>query len=179
MSEKRILMVIAPKDFRDEEFLEPYRHFTEEKNWPVTVASTQTGRAQGMLGQSWPVEQSIENLRADLFDALVVVGGMGSSAYLWGNEALLQLVRDFSRQGKVISAICLSGVVLAKANVLAGKRATVWETPESLAALEEAKAQYIKQDVVSDGNVITANGPHAAIAFAQAISTYLLQVAAK
>jgi protease I len=177
--EKRILLVIPPVNFRDEEFLEPYTHFTQDHQWDVTVASTTTGTATGMLGQTWDVKQTITEQQADGFDALVVVGGMGSPEHLWSNEPLLQLVRDFNDKGKVVSSICLSGAVLAKAGVLEGRKATVWEMPESLAEFEKGKAQFIRQDLVVDGNIITSNGPHAATAFAKEIANHLLQVPAR
>lgn len=179
MAERKILMVIAPSEFRDEEFFEPYQHFTRDHNWDVTVASTTTGVAKGMLGQTWQVEETLEQQNAADFDALVVVGGMGSPTYLWQNQTLLQLVRDFHGQNKVISAICLSGAVLAIAGVLEGRQATVWEMPESLAEFEKGKATFVRQDVVTDGHIITSNGPHAARAFAQEIANHLLKVPAK
>jgi protease I len=177
-SSKNILMVIAPQDFRDEEFFEPYQHFTQERQWSVTVASTQTGLAKGMLGKSVDVTQTLESQNASQFDALVVVGGMGSPEYLWENETLRTLTQDFARQSKVISAICLSGVVLAKAGVLDGKKATVWEMPESVAEFEKAGAHYIKQDVVVDGSIVTSNGPHAATPFAHEVANQLSKVPA-
>lgn len=177
MTEKRILMVIAPSDFRDEEFFEPYNYFTQEKNWSVTVASTQKGVAKGMLGKTWPVEETIDNLHASQFDALVIAGGMGSPTFLWDNQTLLQLVRDFNQQRKAVSAICLSGVVLAKAGILKDRKATVYEIDESIAEFEKAGATYIKnKDVVVDENIITANGPHAASDFAYRIADYMLGV---
>lgn len=176
MSDKKILMVIAPVDFRDEEFFEPYAHFTRQQSWQVVVASTQTGTAKGMLGKTWDVTETLEQQQAATYDALVIVGGMGSPTYLWQNETLLQLVQAFHQQQKVVSAICLSGVVLANAGVLGGKQATVWAMPESLAAYEKAGALYREQDVVQDGNIITANGPQAATQFAQAIAKQLATV---
>ncbi len=175
---RRILMVIAPKDFRDEEFFEPYRIFTREQGWSAIVASTEVGTAHGMLGGTQMVDTRIADQKADDYDALVVVGGMGSPQYLWHDEPLLQLVRDFESAGKVVGAICLSGAVLAKAGILAGRNATVWEAPESIAEFEKGNARYIKQDVVVDGHIVTSNGPHAASAFGQELVDQLTRVPA-
>jgi len=176
MADKKILMVIAPHEFRDEEFTEPYEHFTREKHWDVVVASTIPGTATGMLGKTVEVKEAITNQDPDDFDAIVIVGGMGSPTHLWNNPSLIQLVKDFNSQDKVVAAICLSGVVLAKTGILEGKKATVWDSEESLEEYEKWKVHYVKQDVVVDDNIITAVGPTAAKAFAQEISNALSRV---
>lgn len=177
MSEsKKILYVIAPQAYRDEEFLEPYTLFTGHYHWSVTVASTQTGEAQGMLGHTWMVTETIEGQNVQDYDALVVAGGMGSPDYLWNDSALLSLVKAFNEQQKVVAAICLSGAVLANAGILKGKKATVWPADEALAIFQSAGVLYVQQNVVVDGTIITAPGPEAAKPFAQAIAEKVLVV---
>jgi protease I len=105
-----------------------------------------------------------------MYDAVVVVGGMGSPAHLWKDADLHGLIRQMKEADKVVSAICLSGAALAEAGVLEGKRATVWPMPESLDALARGGAQYEEKPVVKDGKLITANGPEAADEFGQAIA---------
>jgi protease I len=164
----KILMVIAPEQFRDEELLEPKRIFTEE-GAQVTVASTKAGPAKGMLGATATPDCLIKDARPADFDAIVVVGGMGSPEYLWENNELHTILQQAVRDDKVVASICLSGAVLAKAGVLQNKQATVWEMPESLAALQQGKATYKKQPVVQDGRIITANGPEAAAEFGRTV----------
>jgi protease I len=175
----RVLMVIAPEQFRDEELLEPKRVLNEE-GAQVTVASTKTGVAKGMLGATVTPDCLVKDARADEYDAIVVVGGMGSPTHLWENAELLSLLREFELdKNKVIASICLSGAVLAKACVLENKQATVWEMPESLAALQQGKATYKKQPVVQDGRIITANGPEAANEFGKTIANELAKRVAR
>jgi protease I len=176
MADKKILMVVAPHEFRDEEFSEPYEYFTQEKHWDVVVASTTPGTATGMLGKTLEIEEAITNQDSDDFDAIVIVGGMGSPTHLWNNPPLIQLVKDFNSDDKVVAAICLSGVVLAKAGILEGKKATVWDSPESMEEFEKWKVHYVKQDVMVDDNIITAVGPSAAMPFAIEIAKALSRV---
>ncbi len=164
----RILMVIAPDQFRDEELLEPKKIFLEE-GAQVVVASTRDGEAKGMLGARCQPDTLLAKASAGDYDAIVVVGGMGSPQHLWDCADLHRLLKEMDREEKVISGICLSGAALARAGVLAGREATVWPAPESLAALNAGKARYKKEPVVCDGRVITANGPEAARQFGQAI----------
>jgi protease I len=172
---QKILMVIAPQAFRDEELLVPRQLFLD-KGWHVDTASTVVGKATGMLGTDEEVSLTLEQVQtqANTYDALVVVGGMGSPEHLWNNTTLHQLAKTLHQENKVVSAICLSGAVLANAGVLQGKKATVWEMAESLACLKSGGADYTGEAVTQDGNLITANGPDAAQAFGEAIIQQVL-----
>jgi len=158
MENAKVLMVIAPKDFRDEELFEPMAVF-KSNGLEVDVVSTTKGECVGMLGNKITVEKTIYDINADEYDAIVIVGGMGSKEYLWNNERLIELVKEFYNQNKVVSAICLSPVVLAKAGVLNGKKATVYPAPEAIEELKKGGAIYEDKGVVIDGNVVTAKSP--------------------
>ena len=163
-----ILMAIAPDQFRDEELNVPREIFKKE-GWQVTVVSTRSGEATGMLGQREAVSYTLDDVQPETYDAIVVVGGMGSPEYLWEAQKLHSILKAMQSQSKVISAICLSGAVLAKAGLLKGKKATVWETPETKQILIDSGAQYTAEPCTVDGNIITANGPDAAESFGKAI----------
>ena len=172
----KILAVIAPERFRDEELFVP-QAFLTEKGWEVAIASTKTGVATGMLGGTATATITIAQADASQYQALIVVGGYGSVEFLWENTELHQLVNAFYKAGKVVSAICVSPVVLAKAGVLTGKNATVFEMPESLEAFVNAGVTYTGEGVtVTDKNLITAQSPEQADAFAQAVHTAVGQM---
>jgi protease I len=171
----RILMVIAPDQFRDEELLEPKQLLTEA-GATVQVASTKSAEAKGMLGALVTPDLVLADAKSADYQAVIVVGGMGSPDHLWNEPKLHQIVRDLHKDNKVVAAICLSGAVLANAGVLKGKRATVWPMYESLKALSDGNAQYIEQPVVQDGKLITANGPEAAHQFGETIIAELSKV---
>lgn len=164
----KILMVIAHEQFRDEELLEPRKIFCDA-GAEVIVASTGMGEAKGMLGAKVKPDMHLAKVKPADYDAVVVVGGMGSPTQLWDNPELHSVLQEMERSEKVISAICLSGAALARAGVLEGRKATVWPMPESLSALEQGKARYVKEPVVYDGRTITANGPEAAREFGETV----------
>lgn len=174
----RILMVIAPDQFRDEELLKP-RTFFQNEGAEVVVASTRMSEAKGMLGARFQPDSLIEKANAVDFQAVVVVGGMGSPEHLWNNKQLHKVIQELNNQKKVVAAICLSGAVLAKANVLAGKKVTVWPDAKAMQALKDAKAIYQSEHVVQDGHVITADGPEAALEFAKTIVAQLSRLESK
>ena len=168
----RVLMVIAPVNFRDEEFEHPYR-ILSGRGHEVIVASTRRGTAIGMLGKRVEVQTTIEEVKPEDFEAVVVVGGTGSQRYLWDHSPLHSIVRHLYERGKVVAAICISPVVLARAGIVKGKRVTVFPYQPAVNALKQAGAIVEKQPVVVDGNLITARDPKAARAFGEAIAQAL------
>lgn len=174
----RVLMVIAPSEFRDEELLEP-KKVLESEGAQVTVASTKAGEAKGMLGATITPDTTLSDVKSADFQGIAVVGGMGSPEHLWDNAELHKLLQEFNRDQKVVAAICLSGAALAKAGVLENRRATVYEIPESVAALQAGKATHVKEHVVQDAHCITADGPEAAGDFGKRIVEQLAKVAQK
>jgi protease I len=168
IADKKILMVIAQKDFRDEEFFEP-REIFEDAGVDITVASNSMDEAVGTLGRKVRPDISIDNVNIAEFDAVVIAGGGGSREYLWSNKKLHKLVRDAHEHEKVVAAICISPVVLARAGVLEDRRATVFKDSACIKELEKGGASYEDEDVVIMDNVVTAAGPKAAEEFGEAV----------
>jgi protease I len=162
---KSVLMVIAPKNFRDEEFKEPYDLFTST-GIEVTVASTDTHPAHGMLGMVVKPDVVLEQADPHEYDALIIIGGSGCTD-LWDNTTLHTIVQTFNSSKKTIAAICLAPVVLGRAGILKDLKATVYPTAKD--EIGVCGAHYTESDVEVDGNIITCSGPEAAKDFATAI----------
>ena len=167
---KKILMIIAFRDFRDEEYFLPKEIF-EKEGFVVKTASTKKGTALGADGGEIEVDFSLDEVDISQFDAVLFVGGPGALKYL-DNEKSYQIAKETLNQEKILGAICIAPVILAKAKVLEGKKATVWSSPldkTGIKILKENGAEYLAQDVVQDGKIITANGPQSAKKFAEKI----------
>ena len=160
-----ILMVIAPKEFRDEEFLEPKEVF-ENAGVSVTVASKETDSASGSYGAVVPVDIDISEVDIDDYDAIVFVGGRGSSIY-FEDEIALKIARESYDSGKVLGAICIAPSILANADLIGG--ASVTSFPSQEKHLVDHGASYTGKDVQVDGRIVTANGPQAATEFGNKI----------
>jgi len=135
------------------------------------------GTAIGADGGEVEVDFLLENLKVADFDAIIFVGGPGCLENL-DNENSYKITKDAVLQDKVLASICISPVILAKAGVLKGKKATVWNSPfdkSPIKILEENGATYEERTVVRDGKIITANGPDAAEEFGQKIVEVLTQ----
>jgi protease I len=97
---------------------------------------------------------------------LVFIGGPGTVQY-WDDPLAQRLVREAAESQKVLGAICIAPVILARAGMLKGRRATAWPSPEDEEELKKAGAEFSAQPVERDGNIVTANGPDAARQFAR------------
>ena len=168
IADKKILMVVAQKNFRDEEFFEP-RDVFEDEGVNITVASNSTEEAEGVLGGTVKPDIAISDANIADYDAIVISGGGGSREYLWNNEALREIVVQAFDMEKVVAAICISPVVLAKAGILEGKRATVFGDPASIKALKKGGANYEDEEVIVVDNIITGRDPASAVKFGQMV----------
>uniref|UniRef100_A0A7C4TGJ0 DJ-1/PfpI family protein n=1 Tax=candidate division WOR-3 bacterium TaxID=2052148 RepID=A0A7C4TGJ0_UNCW3 len=162
---EKVLIVIAPVNFRDEEFKEPYDLLTKS-TIDVVIASTDTIPAKGMLGMVVKPQITLSRVNPDSFDALVIAGGTGCKV-LWDNETLHKIVQTFNEKRKPIGAICIAPVVLARAGVLKDRKVTSY--PDVSHEIIPHCAGYTGADVEISDNIITASGPQAAKDFAKAI----------
>jgi len=122
---KKVVMVIAEKDFKDEELLEPEAVLADQ-GVIVSIASTTQEMVKGMGGHEVGPDFLITDIKPEEWDAMVFVGGMGASQY-WEDSLAHHLAREFLNQGKIVGAICIAPVTLANAGVLEGKKATCWK----------------------------------------------------
>ena len=167
---KKIAMIIAFRDFRDEEYLIP-KKILESAGAEIVTVSTSLGEAIGKLGGEAEVNTLLENLKVENYDSILFIGGPGAFKYL-DDETCHQIAREIIENNKVLGAICIAPAILAKAGVLEGKKATVWSSVMDKSAvkmLKEAGAIYQDSPVVVDERIITASGPIAAKKFAEAI----------
>lgn len=162
---KKILMVIAPKDFRDAEYNEPRKVF-ESSGLEVKVASIQSGTSVGAEGTEVKIDLTVSEVVIDDYEAIAFIGGPGM-AEIVGDESMQILARKFFNAGKLTTAICVAPVILAKAGVLQGKKATAWSGAEN--DLDLGGAIFTGEPVTQDGKIITADGPASARQFGEKI----------
>lgn len=162
---KKILMIIASRNFRDEEYFVPKEIF-EKNGFIVTTASSTTNPSRGVLGGWTKQDLLITEAREKDYAAIVFVGGSGAKEYFQSKQAH-KLAREFFEAGKPVAAICVAPSILANAGILNGKHSVCYHTERD----NLAKKGAILSDsaVAVDGNIVTAAGPAAAAAFASEI----------
>lgn len=166
---KSILMVIAPKNFRDEELQKPYDIFTKA-GARVRIASSSLKEATGMFGKRVKPDILLEDVNVSEYDAIIFVGGSGASQY-FNDPLAIRIAREAYEKGKVIGAICIAPSILANAGILEGKRATSFSSEKS--NLEAHGATFTGRNIEVDGRIVTASGPHVAKEFGETIAKLL------
>ncbi len=162
---KKAVMIIAQSNFRDEELLKP-KEVLEKNGVTITIASSSLKEATGMLGAKAKPDILFTSINAADYDAVIFVGGSGASEY-WDNATAHKIANDAHNAGKIVGAICIAPVTLAKAGLLANKKSTTYSS--TVNDVKSNGAKYTGADVERDGNIITASGPAAAQKFGETI----------
>ncbi len=168
-----ILMIIAPEDFRDEEYKIPLDYFNNN-NYNVDTASTRKGLCRGKLGMIATANKTLDEINASKYDAIVFIGGPGTPTLRKSPDAT-RIAKEAYDAKKVVAAICWAPTILAKAGILKNRKVTTWQGNDSEFGmmtseyLEKQGAYYTGDPVTKDGNIITADGPKSAAKFAEKI----------
>lgn len=167
---KKVLLVAA--DLVDEkEFIYPIYRLREEGAEVTVAGMTDAPTVKGNKGMTaLPVDRSVEGLKADDFDGIIIPGGFAPDI-MRRSETLLNLVRDFNAAEKPIGFICHAGWVPVSAGILDGRRAT------SFSAIKQdiinAGADWVDEEVVVDGPLISSRTPEDLGPFMKAVITAL------
>ncbi len=126
------------------------------------------------LGYSAKSDAGAADVSADDFDAVVIPGGFAPD-FIRRSSFMLDLVRDMAEQGKVVAAICHGPWVLCSTPALKGRRAT------SFFAIKDdvvnAGAEWVDEEVVRDGNLVTSRKPDDLPAFCRTIIEAISELA--
>jgi len=166
----KVLLIIAPQDFQPQEYSET-RRVLEEAGYTAVVASTTLEEAVSMAPEKLRVKPdlTIGDVIVTDYDAIIFIGGGGASVY-WDDPVAHRIAQEAIAQGKVLAAICIAPVTLARAGVLQGKHATVFPADKVVAMVQDGEATCTgEESVVRDGLIVTGNGPGAATEFGQTI----------
>lgn len=157
---KKVAMIIAKKNFRDEEYFETKENL-EKSGFNITTFSNKKGLAKGKLGGETFVNFDLDDLNVNNFDLLLFVGGSGALECL-DNELSYKKINEAINQRRYVSAICIAPVILAHAGILKNIKATVWSSEEDESAIDILKASgaiYGAKKSIVDKNIVTADGP--------------------
>ena len=131
----------------------------------VVTAGLKPGIVTASRGVKLVPDVTLEVALQDQYDMVVLPGGMPGAAHLQDDPRIISLLQKMAAAGQYTAAICAAPMVLAKAGLLEGKRATSY--PGSLDAYTGISLQTAA--VVQDGKVLTSRGPGTAMDFALAL----------
>lgn len=123
----------------------------------VDIASTEEGLDLVTSHDvTYKADIMFDDIKEDDYFGLYIPGGTKGAYSLRDNEKVLDLVRRFNDEGKIIAAICAGPVVLNEAGVLADKKATSF--PSMKDEMDKTKTYVDDEIVVTDGNITTSRG---------------------
>lgn len=173
IAEKKVA-ILVDNHFEQSEFTEPLK---ELKNAAVEVtvigATSKDLRAMEHAEPGDPFQADITLDEADSndYDALVLPGGALNADKLRMNEAARTWVRHFMDQGKPLAVICHAPWILVSADCIKDRRLTSYYTIQD--DVRNAGGEWVDQEVVIDGNLITSRKPDDLPAFCEALIALL------
>jgi len=160
----KIIMIVAPQNFRDEEYFTP-KEILENNGVEITTASL-TKEASSVAGKKITVDLLISEVKEKDFNAIIFVGGPGASIY-FNNQEAQNLAKNFYENNKIVAAICIAPSILANAGILQGKNVTSFVSEKG--NLQNKGANYTGETVTVDNNIITGRDPSAVKEFGESI----------
>lgn len=112
----------------------------------------------------------VEDLDFKDYKGVVIPGGLPGATNLRDDEKVIEIVKEADKEEKLVAAICAGPIVLEKAGIIKGRKVTSYPGFEE----ELNSGEYVEDNVVLDGNLLTARGPAIAVEFTLEIAEYLL-----
>ena len=162
----RRVAILVEEQYQEMEVWYPLYRLREAgvRVWTVGTGGKTTFPSK--LGYPCTVDKGIDQVRAADLDGVVIPGGWAPD-FLRRYPAVIQLVADLDKAGKVVAAICHGGWVLCSARILQGRKATSFMAIQD--DLINAGARWVDEETVVDRNLITARKPDDLPAFMKAV----------
>ncbi len=159
----KILMVIANNGFQDYEFWTPFDMFNNA-GLKITIAAWRKWECIGIFWSKTIADKELTQIRWWDYDMVV---------FIWGGGAFTQYLHDeeylrIAKEAKKIWAICIAPMILSESGIFNGQNVTGWNQNDvQKKIIQENGGFWVDGDVVVCKNIVTANGPDAAMEFAE------------
>ncbi|SDF85270.1 type 1 glutamine amidotransferase domain-containing protein [Phytopseudomonas seleniipraecipitans] len=167
LSGKRVALLVTD-GFEQAELTGP-KEALEALGATAEILSAKTGKVTGWNhttpADTFTVDKTFDTAKIEDYDAIVLPGGVVNSDTIRLDEMAVELVKDAARADKPIAVICHGAWILATADLVKGKTMTSW--PSLTDDLKNAGANWVDQEVVVDGKLISSRKPDDIPAFNQ------------
>jgi len=167
--------VVATDYFEEAELTEPVKAL-RDAGATVEIIAPKSGEIKGVKhvdpGQSVKVDKTLDEADPDGYDGLVLPGGAVNADHLrMDQKARDFVVKMMDEQNKPTAVICHAPWMLVSAGLARGKKLTSYFTIQD--DMRNAGADWVDQEVVVDGNLITSRKPDDIPAFNKAVISAL------
>lgn len=148
--------VLCENQYQELELWYPLLRLREEGATVYTVGPKAGAMYVSKLGYPVITDLSAEEVDAADVDAVIIPGGHSPEG-MRRSQAMLDLVRKVHERGGIVAAICHAGWVLASAGIAKGRHLTCVSIIKD--DVIHAGGDYVNEEVVRDGNLITSRLP--------------------
>jgi protease I len=152
--------ILVTDGFEQVEMTEP-RKALDEAGARTSIVSLKDGKVRGWKFTEWgdefPVDVPLTQARPEDFDAILLPGGVISPDKLRMDENAVLFAQSFLDGGKPVATICHGPWTLIETGKVKGRRLASW--PSLQTDLENAGAEWVDQEVVVDGNLVSSRKP--------------------
>jgi len=159
------IAVLMTDMFQDVEYEKPADAFSRAEHELTHVGLRAGVLVEGEHGMTVRIERAVPDVHVSDFDALFIPGGY-SPDKLRADEGAVRFAKEFVESGKPVFGICHAAQLLITAQVLKGRRVTGWKS--IIHDIKNAGAEYVENEVVVDGNLVTSRKPEDIPAFSKA-----------
>jgi protease I len=156
----RKVAILVTEGFEQVELIEP-RKALDGAGATTQVVSPKEGEVRGMNHTDWgdkvPVDVKLGQAQPDDYDALLLPGGVMNPDFLRVDEKAVAFVKAFFDAGKPVASICHGPWTIIEAGCAKGRRMTSW--PSLQTDLRNAGANWVDEEVVVDGQLVTSRKP--------------------
>jgi putative intracellular protease/amidase len=151
----KLLLLLTPKDFRDES-IATIKLFLDKWNVPYEIATYGLKDCVGSHGATYkPTVDANKALVSD-YDGIVIIDGEGIEGFrMYEYRPLLDLLMKFNANNKIIGAIGNSQKVLARANIINGKKIAIFNDEETKRLVLLFHGIPSENDFELSGNILT------------------------
>jgi protease I len=172
--------ILIEDGFEQVEMVEP-RKALEQAGAEAVIVSPRNEEVRGWNSKQWgdkfPVDISLERAQAASFDALLLPGGVMNPDRLRMQPKAVEFVKAFFDAGKPVAVICHGPWTIIEAGVARGRRIASW--PSLKTDLRNAGAEWVDQEAVVDGNLVSSRKPDDIPAFNKAMLDVFSRVRAQ
>jgi protease I len=162
--------ILVTDGFEHVELVEP-RKALDDAGAKTRIVSPKRDRVRSWKFREWgedlPVDIALDQARADDFDALLLPGGVINPDSLRITPKAVEFVRAFFDARKPVAAICHGPWTIIEAGAAHGRRIASW--PSLKTDIRNAGAEWLDQEVVTDGNLVSSRKPDDIPAFNRAM----------
>jgi len=157
---KKIAFLVAQEGIEEVELTEPWKAVREAGGTPVLVAP-QEGEVQSYnhldKSATYPVDQTLDQARAQDFDGVVLPGGVANPDQLRTEDAAITFLQDTFRAGTPVGVICHGPWTLVEADLVRGRTITSW--PSLQTDIRNAGGAWVDEEVVVDQGLVSSRNP--------------------